>query len=166
MKTILTRMKTLVQNNQGSSQTLSYVKFVEICHPDISLLKISKSLLPSIFLIPVDTSEDWQASQEKIQVNSVQAFLIMEYNQRELSIIGDSTRPQGKGILDFVQDFLTVFRDHRLSVDGTVYLDKPLEVLSVDYSRENLSENAFLIVAAISMRCTRLFLQTILPGNI
>lgn len=159
-------MKSLVQNNSGSSQTLSYVRHVEICHPEIALIEISRTMFPSIFLIPVDTSETWQASQEKIQIHNVKAFLMLEYNQRELSIIGDSTRPQGVGILDFVRDFFTVFRDHRLAENYVNYLDKPLEITGVDYAREDLSDNAFLIVAEVSMTCTRLFLQTSLPGNV
>src|SRR3990167_923706 len=162
MKTILTRMKTLAEE----SSTLDYVKHVEVCHPDIALLSMSRYLFPSLFLVPESTREDWEASQRKISIHQVIANLIMEYSQRELSIIGDSTRPQGKGVLDYVSDFLSVFRDHRLAVDNINYLDKPLEIISVDYAREDLSEDAFLIVATVSMQCTRLFIQQTLPGNI
>lgn len=166
MKTILTRMKTLVQHNNSPSGTLSYVKHVEVCHPEIALLSVSRSMFPSVFLIPVGTSETWEASQRKIQEHQVQAYLMMEYNQRELSIIGDSTRAQGTGILDFVNNFMSVFRDHRLAKDGVNYLDKPIEITGVDYAREDLSEDAFLIVASIAMTCTRLFIQTTLPGDV
>ena len=164
MKTILTRMKTLVSDNM--SGTLFYVKHIEVCHPDIALLNISRTMFPSIFLVPVSTREDWEASQRKIAVNGVEAYLLMEYNQRELSVIGDTERSDGKGILDFVNDFLTVFRDHRLAVGGVNYLDKPLAIESINYYREDLTDDAYLIVASISMECTRLFTQTTLPGNI
>lgn len=165
MKTILTRMKTLVQDNQ--SGTLSYVPYVEISHPELTLINISTSMLPSIFLVPVSTVEEWEASQRKIAKHIVKAFLIMEYNKRELNIIGDETRGRnGKGITDLVIDFLTVFRGHRLAVSGNNYLDKPLDVDNIDYFKDNWSEDAFLIVAEITMNCTRLFIQQTLPGDV
>jgi hypothetical protein len=118
MKTILTRMKTLVTNNKSQGQTLSYVKNVEICHPEISMLELSESLFPSVFLIPGPTRESWEASQIKLAEHQVIAFLVLQYNQREQNVIGDETRPQGKGILDFENDFMTVFRGHRLAISG------------------------------------------------
>ena len=166
MKTILDRMKTLVNNNKGEGGTLSYVQHVEIIHPDIALLNISRTMFPSIFLIPQSSREEWEASQRKMIQYEVTAYLVMEYNQRELSIMGDSSRADGRGILDFYNDFATVFRGHRLAVDDTNYLDKPLEFGNVDYVREDLSEDAFAIIAAITIQCTKLILQTSLPGNI
>lgn len=169
MKTILSRMKTLVQDNDDpGSGVLSYVKLVEVIHPDIALTQISNSLLPSIFLTPVNTTEEWQASQRKMHTHTLTAHLILHYNQREQSIMGDPTRPnaEGKGILDFVTDFLSVFRDTRLAVAGVNYLDKPLQPVNIEYVRTDLSENVFLLVAAVTMVCTRLFLQTSLPGNV
>jgi len=166
MKTTVTRLKTLIQNNNQSGQTLSYVKYVEIIHPDILIPNISLTLLPSIFFTPISTEEEWVASQEKQATHIVKAYLVMRYNQRELSIIGDATRTQGQGMLDFVNDFLSVVRGTRLAVNDTQYLDKPLEIQNVDYIREDLGENSFLIIADITMLCVRIFLQTSLPGNI
>ena len=166
MKTIVTRMKTLVNNNRGEGGTLSYVKHVEIVHPQIALLNISKSLLPSILITPINTNEMWDATQRRIEEHSVRAYLMMMYNQRELSIIGDAARVQGKGILDFENDFASVFRGHRLAVDGTNYLAKPLDFSNIDYFDDNLSEDVFLLVAEITMLCTRIRMQTALPGNI
>lgn len=161
-------MKTVVQSNNSPGETLSYVKFTEVTPPSISLLNINRSVFPSIFFFPNSTSETWETTRKKVITHSVGAHLVMEYNQRELSIIGDSTRGSnfGKGILDFSEDFITVFRGHRLAVDGQEYLDKPLEIMNVDYFREEMSDEAFFIIATITMQCTRLFLQNELPGNI
>ena len=161
-------MKTVVDSNNNPGGTLQYARYSEVTPPDVSLVEVSRSLLPSIFFFPISTSETWETTQRKLITHLVGAHLVMEYNQRELSIIGDASRAStfGKGILDFVEDFLTVFRGHRLAVDGTVYLDKPLEIEEISYFREDLSDEAFFLIATIRMNCTRLFLQTSLPGNI
>lgn len=165
MKTILTRMKTLVTNNKSDGQTLSYVKYVEVIHPEIGLLEMSQSLFPCIFLAPGLSRETWEASQTKLIEHEVMAYLVMRYNQREQSVIGDATRPQGKGILDLENDFMTVFRGHRLAVDGNQYLDKPLEIAGIDRAPMELSDG-FVLSSKITMSCTRLFQQVTLPGNI
>lgn len=167
MKTILSRLKTLVQHEMVEGGTLSYVKSVEIVHPE--LLEVhSNAVIPKIVFTPSSTSESWVASQKKEATNTVLAYLVLRYAQRETSIMGDATRAggHGKGIMDFVSDFLSVVRGHRLSVDGTIYLDKPLDISTINYIREDLGENAHLLVAEITMQCTYQFLQTDLPGNI
>lgn len=164
MKTILTRMKTLVQNNFSSGQTLSDIKFVEIAHPEVALLEFSNSVLPSIFLAPGPTKESWETTQRKLAEHRVYAYIVLHYNQRELNIIGDSAR-NINGILDIENNFLEVFRGHRLAVDGTNYLDKPLDIEDIDRNPFPV-EDGFIITSKIIMLCTRIFLQTSLPGNI
>lgn len=168
MKTILSRMKTLIVNNKVAGSALFYVRHVEIIHPELGMTVISTATLPSIFLTPVSTTEVWTTTQRKEAVSQVIAYLILSYHQRETSIMGDSSRPggHGKGITDFVIDFLDVFRGHRLAVDGTNYLDKPLDIRNINYIREDLGDNAHIIVAEISMEASRLFLQSSLPGDI
>ena len=92
----------------------------------------------------------------------------MMYHTRETGIIGDSTRStnQGKGIVDFVEDFVSVVRGHRLSVDGTKYLDRPLDILGITYNEPIVINNAHLLLASVSMQCNYLFNQATLPGNI
>jgi hypothetical protein len=161
-------MKTLIDNNNNSGGTLSYVRHFEVVHPEIGLTMVSKASFPAIFLTPISSSEQWISSQEKESLNEIHAFLIIQYLQRESSIIGDSTRPEGhgKGIIDFVNDFLTVFRGHTLGTGGTAYLNKPLDISNVDYFADNLGENANIMVAQIVMQCSRLFLQTSIPVNV
>lgn len=168
MKTVLSRMKTLVNNNKGSGQTLSYVKHVEVLHPEIAQTVINASVLPSIFLVPVGSSEEWDATLRKKATHSVRAHLIMSYHQRELSIMGDASRPdaQGKGILDFVSDFSDVFRGHRLAIGGEEYLAEPLDIVDIEYLPGELSDNVFMVVATVTMKCVRLFMQQSLPGNV
>lgn len=171
MKTILSRMKTVVESNKNPGQTLFYVQHVEVVHPDVAKTFFSKPNLPGIFLVPVTSSEVWDKSQLKRSDNTVRAYLIMHYQTRELSILGDAARANdqnanGKGILDFVSDFAEVFRGHRLAVDGQNYLDKPLDIVDIEYGPAELSEDVYAIVATITMQCSYLFLQTTLPGNI
>ena len=169
MKTILTRMKTLVDNNNNSGGTLFYVQATEVVHPDLDDTVFSVARLPKIVFTPVSTSESWIASGRKEAINIVVAYLILRYHQRESSILGDSTRSggQGKGIIDFVTDFLTVFRGHRLSQSGgDPYLDKPLDITGIDYFAQNLGENGNFLVAGVTMECSRLFTQSSLPGDI
>jgi hypothetical protein len=86
--------------------------------------------------------------------------------------MGDTSRPagQGKGILDFVADFISVVRSHRLAVGGTNYLDKPLDINGIDYSVEELQGGSTgdlrLLIASVDIRATRLIEQVSLPGNI
>ena len=168
MKTILTRLKTLITNNRDPGDTLSYVRAVEVVHPDLDETVFSIANLPKIVFVPEGTVEAWTASGKKEAQNTVAAYLIMRYHQRETSIIGDSARPggQGKGIVDFAEDFLSVVRGHRLSTGGSVYLDRPLDINAVDYIAENLGENGHFLIAQVTMRCDRLFDQATLPGNI
>ena len=167
MKTILTRMKTLVENNNQPGQTLEYVKLVEVIHPEIGIIDINQSVMPSIFLAPGRTVESWEASQRKKAEHRIQASLVMYYTQRELNIIGDATRGlNGKGLLDFENDFMTVFRGHRLAVDGVEYLDKPLDIEDIDRYPTQVDDNVFLVTSKITLYATRLFLQINLPENI
>lgn len=169
MQTILTRLKTLIQDNMVpvDTATLGYVKSAEVVHPEIDITTTSFANLPRIVFTPIATSETWVASQTKEATNRVYAYLMLRYNQRETSIISDSTRPsgQGKGIINFVTDFLTVIRGHRLAVGGTNYLDKPLDIQNIDYIVERLGD-ASLLIAQIEMFCVRLFRQVTLPTNI
>lgn len=168
MKTILTRAKTLVNDNRAPGQTLEYVKGVEVVHPEIELTTITIPSIPKIIFTPVSTSEEWVASLRKNSLNVVMAYLILQYHQRESSIISDATRPsgQGKGITDFVSDFISVFRGHRFAVDGVNYLDKPLDITNIDYADPISVDNGHLIVAAVTMECSRLLTQVSLPGNV
>lgn len=168
MKTLLTRMKTLVENNSGSGQTLSYVKGVEVIYPDLNQTVLSIGSFPKVNLVAVSTTEEWVSTQRKQATHVVLAYLTMIYLQRESYFLGDASRPggHGKGIIDFIDDFSTVFRGHRLSVNDEVYLDKPLDIVNINYAVEEYAENARLGVARITMQCTRLFNQTSLPGNV
>lgn len=167
MKTILTRMKTLVKDNSQPGQTLQYVKLVEVVHPEIAVLDINQSVTPSVFLAPGRTIESWEASQKKLAEHRVIAYLVLYYTQRELNIIGDETRGlNGKGMLDFENDFLSIVRGHRLAVSGNNYLDKPLDVEDIDRYPSQIDENVFLITSKITLYATRLFTQATLPGDI
>ena len=169
MKTILARLKTLVTNNRDPGDALEYVRAVEVVHPDLDQTVFSVATLPKIVFVPESTTESWAASGKKNSSNIVVAYLILRYHQRESSILGDSSRPgvgQGKGIVDFVTDFLSVVRGHRLSTGGSIYLDKPLDITGVDYIAENLGENGQFLIASVTMQCDRLFDQTTLPGNV
>ncbi len=168
MKTILSRLKTLIQNSSVSTGTLSYVQSVEIVHPTLPETFHSKAKFPKIIFTPESTVETWISTQEKESVNIVNAYILLIYNQREASIMGDTARPgvQGKGIIDILADFLSVVRGHRLSVAGTTYLNKPLDILNVQYMEEQTDDESFFLVASIRMECRFLFLQTSLPGDI
>lgn len=168
MKTILTRMKTLVADNAVADGTLAYVKHHEVIHPELGVTVISKASFPAIFLVPISSTEEWVASQEKEAVHELHAFLIMQYLQREASILGDASRPagQGKGIVDFALDFVSVFRGHMLGSGGTNYLTAPLDIQAIDYFADNLGENANIMIAQIVMQCRRVFLQTSIPVNV
>ena len=167
MKIVLTRLKTLVQDNLGGSNTLAYVVSAEIVHPQIDLSKQFVAGLPKVLLTPGQTSEAWQATQRKESRNTVTAYLLMMYHNRETGIVGDSARGnQGKGIVDFVEDFISVVRGHRLAVDGVKYLDRPLDILGVIYNEPIVVNNAHILLASVSMQCNFLFNQSSLPGNV
>ena len=168
MNTILPRLKTFVENNKASSGALSYISSVEVIHPDLMLTTVFLPTLPKVCFWPVKTSESWIASQKKQAINLVSAYLIMKYLTRETSIIGDSERPagQGKGITNFVVDFISVVRGTRLAVSGTNYLDKPLDISSVSYTKSEISDDAHILIATVDMVATRLFTQQTLPGDI
>lgn len=167
MKTLLSRAKTLVKNNNGAGQTLEYVKHVEIVHPQIDLTAIFVPSLPKILLTPDESSEKWVASGRKQITHFITAYLVILYHQRETSIIGDEARGlNGKGITDFVNDFDTVFRGHRFAVNDQNYLDKPLDIVGIQYADPIELENGHLLAASVRMECSRLITQTTLPTNI
>ena len=168
MKTILTRLKTLITDAKVDSGTLFYVKAVEVVHPDLDLTLQSVGNLPKVLFVPDQSQEEWVASQRKQSTNTVMAYLMLRYHTRESSIMGDTTRPggQGKGILDFAADFISVVRGTRLSVGGEIYLSKPLDILGVEYINQEAGEGTHLLVAAVTMQCVYLFLQDTLPGDV
>jgi len=168
MKTILQRCQTLVKDNSATGQTLSYVKNTEIVHPDLGMTNITGASIPKIIFTPMTTSERWVASGKKEALNIVVAYIILAYSERQSAIMGDPTRPsgQGKGIIDFANDFLTVFRGQRFSLAGVPYLDKPTDIKSVEYFKTNLSDQPDLLVAEIIMECPRLFVAVPLPGDV
>lgn len=168
MKTILQRCQTLVRDNSGPSSALSYVKNTEIVHPDLGMTNITGASIPKIIFTPISTSERWVASGKKEAVNILAAYIILAYSERQSAIIGDSSRPggQGKGIIDFVNDFLTVFRGQRFSSGGVPYLDKPTDVRSIEYFKTNISDQPDLLVAEVMMECCRLFVAVPLPGDV
>lgn len=168
MNTTLTRLKTLIIDNKAASGSLSYIGSVEVTHPELILTTVFKPTLPKVCIWPLRTSESWIASQRKQAINLVSAYLIMMYLTREVSIIGDSTRPagQGKGITNFVADFISAVRGTRLAISGANYLDKPLDITSVSYSEPSMTDDAQLLVARVDMMTSRLFTQQTLPGDI
>lgn len=168
MKTVLSRLKTLIQNSSISTGTLNYVQSVEIVHPTLPETFHSKAKFPKIIFTPESTIENWISTQEKESINIVNAYILYTYIAREASIMGDTNRPgvQGKGIIDILEDFLSVVRGHRLSVAGTAYLSKPIDILNVQYMEEQTDDDSFFLVASIRLECRFLFLQTSLPGDI
>lgn len=169
MKTILQRCKTLIADNSGPTSTLSYVKDTEVIHPDMAMINITGASLPKVVFTPISTSERWVSSGKKESLNIISAYMILEYHQRESSIMGDSTRPggQGKGIVDFALDFVSLFRGQRFSIDGSIpYLDKPTDIKSIEYFKTSISEDASLLVAEVIMECSRLFVAVPLPGDV
>lgn len=167
MKTVLTRLKTLVQDNIVASATMQYVKSVEVVHPQVDLSKQFVSGMPKVLIAPGKTSEGWVATKKKESRNVVNAYMLMMYHTRETGIIGDPTRgDQGKGIVDFVEDFISVVRGHQLSLNGVKYLDRPLDILGVVYNDPIVMNNGHLLLASVSMQCNYLFAQASLPGNV
>lgn len=168
MKTILQRCQTLVADNSSPTSALSYVKNTEIVHPDLGMTNITGGSIPKIIFTPISSPERWIASGKKETMNTVTAYLILAYSERQSSIMSDPTRPggQGKGIIDFVSDFLTVFRGQRFSTGGTPYLSKPLDIDTVEYFKTAISDDPALIVAEIIMKCPRIFVAVPLPGDV
>jgi len=155
-------------DNMVAGATLSYVKHTEVVHPELGLTMISMATLPAVLIVPIGTSEAWIASQKKEAINTVNAYLVLSYNQRESSIMGDSSRPDGhgKGIMDFANDFLSVVRGHFLGTGDVDYLSKPLDIVNIDYFADTLGENAHVLVAQFLLEARRQFLQTSLPVNV
>lgn len=151
-----------------SAMPLSYIQAVEIVHPTLPETFHSKAKFPKIIFTPEVTQEAWISTKEKESVNIVNAYVLYLYNAREASIMGDPNRAgvQGKGLIDILEDFLSVVRGHRLSVGGVAYLNKPLDIMNIQYMEEETDDNVFFIVASIRMECRFLFLQTSLPGDI
>lgn len=168
MNTILTRLKTLVTDNKNTSGTLSYIGSVEVTHPNLILTTVFKPSLPKVCIWPGKTVEAWAASQRKQATHQVSAYLIMMYLQRETSIIGDTSRAggQGKGITNFVDDFIGAVRGTRLAVAGENYLDRPLDISSATYSDPSYQDDGHILVARVDMTASRLFTQSTLPGDI
>lgn len=169
MNTILTRLKTLVENNSDqSTDTLSYIKSVEIIRPEFEATVTPIASLPRVAFVPVSTVEEWIASQEKQATHQVMAYLMLRYFKREVAIVGDTSVPggQGKGITNIVDDFISVVRGTRLAVSGSNYLHKPLDILNIEYEIADVSQDTSIYVASVLMQCVRLFLQTSLPGDI
>lgn len=150
-----------------AGDTLSYVKDVEVVHPDIILTSITQASMPKVCIYPEDASEKWVATKRKEEINLVAVYAILMYHTREVSIIGDAARGnQGKGILDFVEDLKGVLRGDRLSLAGTPYLSFPIEVESTEYADPISHLNAHLIVAKLLIRCARMITVPALSGDI
>lgn len=164
MKTILQRCKTLVMDNP----TILNVKNTEIVHPDLAMTNITGAALPKIVFTPISTMERWVASGKKESVNVVAVYVILEYHMREASIMGDANRPagQGKGIIDFTLDLVSVLRGQRFSLNGVPYLDKPTDIKSIDYFKTNLSDQPEMMISEIMLECCRLFVAVPLPGDV
>lgn len=149
MKTILTRLQTIIQTNS----TLSYIKKTEIVSPKL-LPDISQTMVPYIGLAPISTSESWIA-QRKEAINNVDLYIVNFLQQQENAIIGNTTK---KGLLEIVEDVESVIRGHRLpDGSGNYYLSKPIEITNVDYVVSGYGDNVYLLVASLFLNCTRIF---------
>ena len=105
MKTLLSRMKTAVQEN---ATLADYVKTtsVETVSPGI-LPELSQDNIPYIGLAPVNSPESWISSARKEVVHTVDAYLVQWYPVQETAIIGAD---DVKGILDLIIDFKAAVR--------------------------------------------------------
>lgn len=148
MKTILKELKSVLQ----ASQTLSYIKKVEIVSPRL-LPEIASTQVPYVGIAPMSTSESWVA-QRKQAVHSVDLYIVNYLQIPETSIIGDSVK---KGLLEVVEDVESVIRGHRLPINNVNYLSKPIEIVSLDYLTANYGDNSFLLISVIVLQCVRLF---------
>lgn len=148
--------------------TILNVKNTEIVHPDLAMTNITGAALPKIVFTPISTSEKWIANGKKEAIDIIAVYMILEYHMREASIMGDPNRPlgQGKGIIDFTLDLVSVLRGQRFSVNGTPYLDKPTDIVSINYFKTNLSDQPEMMVSEIMMECRRLFVAVPLPGDV
>lgn len=155
MKTLLTRMKTVVQDD---STLKDYVNKIEIVSPG-TLPLLSLDDIPYIGLAPMNSPEMW-VTQKKDVVHTVEAYLALQYLLEEYSIIGDDPSDQ-KGILDLVTDFESAVRGNFFPSDATDtdtrYLSKPTDIISVDYSTEPWGDSFHLIIATVTLSCVRLF---------
>jgi len=151
-----------------AGDTLSYVKDVEVVHPEMVLTSITVASLPKVCIYPEDASEKWAATKRKEEINMVAVYAILMYHTREVSIIGDATRSgnAGKGILDFVEDLKGILRGDRLQLASVPYLSFPIEVESTEYADPIVHLNAHLIVAKILLRCARMITVSDLSGDI
>lgn len=149
MKTIVKRLKTVLQNDATLS---AYVKRIEFVSPKL-LPDIAQTLVPYIGIAPVNTSESWVA-QRKQAIHIVDVYAVIYLQQQENSIIGDSVK---KGILEIVTDIESAVRGHRLPENSVNYLSKPVEITAVDYVVSGYGDNAYLLVASIQLQCVRLF---------
>ena len=149
MKTTVTRLKTLLQEDATLS---SYVKKVEIVSPKL-LPDISNTMVPYIGIAPVNSTETWIA-QRKQSTMIVELYAVILLQQQENAIIGDSVK---KGILEIVEDIDTVVRGKFLSSSNVRYLSKPIEITGIDYVTAGYGDNFYLLVASITLQCLKLF---------
>ncbi len=148
MKSTVKQIKSVL----SSHSTLSYIKKFEIVSPRL-LPDISSTQVPYVGIAPLSTSESWVA-QRKQAIHRVEIYIVNYIQLMENSIIGDTVKP---GLLDVVNDVESVIRGHRLPIDGTNYLSKPIEINSVDYSVTTYGDQFYLFVASLSLECIRLF---------
>lgn len=148
MRTTINRLKSLL----SSSATLSYIKKFEIVSPKL-LPDISSSLVPYIGIAPVNTTESWVA-QRKQAINNVDVYVVTYLQVPEAAIVGDSVK---KGLLEAVEDTLSVVRGSFLPSESVNYLSKPIEVTGVDWISTGYGDNTYLLVANITLQCVRLF---------
>lgn len=157
MKTLLTRMKTALQD----SSTLDYFQEVRIVSPR-ALPLLSQDNLPFIGIAPLNAPEEYRSTGKKDDIMTVEAYLVQWYELEEYQLIGDDEENQ-KGLLDFVADFKSVVRNNFFpSTAGdadTNYLTRPTEVISVAYSTEPYGDEigAYVSVATVTLLCPRLF---------
>ncbi len=156
MKTLLARMKTVLQE----SETLNYFQEVRTVSPK-ALPVLSQDNLPFIGLAPLNASEEYRSTGKKDDIMTVEAYLVQWYELTEYQLIGDDETQ--KGLLDFVEDFKSVIRGHQFPSTpgdaGTNYLTLPTAIIGVSYSTEPYGGevDAYVSVATIALLCTRLF---------
>ena len=149
MKTLLTRMKTVVQDNAN----LDYVKEVRIVAPK-TLPPLSQDNIPFIGLAPMNSPEIWVAQKKEV-THTIEAYLVIWYPVAEYSIIGSDDY---KGILDLETDFKNAVRNNFFASGGTNYLSKPTNIISVDRITEPYGDDFYLLIATVTLECIRLFI--------
>lgn len=150
MKTLLSRMKTALEDN---STLKAYVNKVQVVSPK-ALPALSQDTIPFIGLAPMDSPEVWVAQKKEV-THTVEVYLILWHLIEEDAILGSDNR---KGILDFVTDFESAVRGSFFASSGANYLSKPTDITSVSYTTEPYGDNYYLIIASISLSCVRLFI--------